>query len=1012
MAKPRSEHAEPQDIPLSLEQKIAERVDHELKECLNHAAEGLHWVGPDGTILWANQTELDLLGYTHDEYIGHNIAEFHADEPVIEDMLIRLRRGETLLDYEARLRRKDGSIRYVLVNSNVLWRGNEFLHTRCFTRDVTDRRYADELARRLADIVENSEDAIVGADLDGLIHWWNPAAERMYGYTAAEACDRSIRLIIPPEREHEEQDVVQRVRNGERIPAFDTVRRRKDGSPIPVALTVSPIRDREGRIVGASKIFRDITDRQRIEGELRDIQQRLMGLATAAASLVGSPTVGAVLSATITLARDVFDADGYALWRVDHEGEWRIVQSFGVSDQFAGRMVKDTASWPLASRVPFSEPLVCEDVSTAPMLSELRDAYQSEGIASIVVFPLLIRGERSGTLVFYSHQPCRYRDVDIRVGTALANLAASALTTAELYEEQRKARDAADHARQRAAFLAQAAATLGASLDYQRTLEAVAALAVPTIADWCAVAIVGDRGTLHQLALAHVDPAKIELARTLQERYPADPGASGGPYEVIRTGKPIIVRRIQTELLDTTARDSEHRQILRELNLTSYMCVPLATHSQPFGAITFVSAESGREYSEDDLRFAQDLAMRASLAVDNARSYARANEASRLKDEFLATLSHELRTPLNAVLGYARMLRLGSIGPDKQRAALDVVERNATALKQIIEDVLDVSRIVAGRLRLNVEPVDLTNILQEAAATVMPAAHAKGVRLEAIIDPLTSPISGDPDRLQQVVWNLLSNAIKFTPRAGKVQLRLARVNSHVEITVSDTGRGIDRQFLPFVFERFRQADAGFSREHGGLGLGLAIARQLTELHGGTILAASDGPGLGATFTVRLPLMIVHPMPSYSGVRLQPLADRQPLVACDAPRLDGVRVLAVDDEPDSLELLKTVLEGAGATVTTSPSAQAALDTLVASSVDVIVADIGMPAMDGLQLIRAIRQMSGSVGSTPAAALTAYARSQDRVTSVASGYQMHLIKPIDPVELIVAVAALVGRRIQSP
>jgi PAS domain S-box-containing protein len=730
MAEPRSDHAEPTDIPTALERKIAERVDQELKQCLNHAAEGLHWVGPDGTILWANQTELDLLGYTPDEYIGHNIAEFHVDASVIEDMLTRLRRGETLVEYEARLRRKDGSIRYVLVNSNVLWRGDEFLHTRCFTRDVTDRRQADELARRLADIVENSEDAIIGADLDGLIHSWNPAAERMYGYTAAEACGQSIGLIIPPEREDEERDVVRRIRDGERIPTFDTVRQRKDGSSLSVALTVSPIRDRLGRIVGASKMSRDITDRQRIERELRDVQQRLLGLATAAASVVGSPSVDTVLSATINLARDVFDADGYAFWRVDKEGEWRMVRSFGVSDQFAARIVKDTAGRAPGSRVPFSDPLVCEDVSTAPMLSELRDGYRAEGISSIIVFPLVIRGDRSGTLVFYSHQPCHYRDVDIRVGTALANLAASALTTAELYEEQRKARDAADDARQQAAFLAQAAATLGASLDYETTLTTVASLAVPTIADWCAVDIAGDRGTLRQLAVAHVDPAKVQLARTLQERYPADPAASGGAYEVLRTGKPIIVPRIATELVDKTARDDEHRHILRELNLTSYMCVPLATHGQAFGAITFVSAESGREYSEDDLRFAQDLAMRAALAVDNARSYARANEASRLKDEFLATLSHELRTPLNAVLGYARMLRLGTVGADKQRAALDVVERNATALKQIIEDVLDVSRIVAGRLRLNVEPVDLTNVLQEATATVIPAAHARACVLK------------------------------------------------------------------------------------------------------------------------------------------------------------------------------------------------------------------------------------------------------------------------------------------
>jgi signal transduction histidine kinase/CheY-like chemotaxis protein len=465
---------------------------------------------------------------------------------------------------------------------------------------------------------------------------------------------------------------------------------------------------------------------------------------------------------------------------------------------------------------------------------------------------------------------------------------------------------------------------------------------------------------------------------------------------------------IPAALIETSARDEEHRAMLRKLKLHSYMCVPLMTHGKPFGAITFVSAESGREYSEADVRVGQELAARASLAVENARSYARANEASRLKDEFLATLSHELRTPLNAVLGYARMLRLGTIAPEKTKAAVDVVERNATALKQIIEDVLDISRIIAGRLRLNVEPVDLPSILQESCATVMPAADAKGVRVEAIIEPLTTEVSGDPNRLQQIVWNLLSNAIKFTSRGGKVQLSLSRVNSHVEITVSDTGRGIAPDFLPFVFDRFRQGDASFSREHGGLGLGLAIAKQLTELHGGTISASSDGPGCGSTFTVTLPLMIVHASTPEPGVREHPRADRGTPVVDAVPRLDGIHVLAVVDELDSLELLRTVLETAGARVTTSGSGAAALEVLRAERPDVMVADIGMPEMDGIQLIRALRQMDEPQRSTPAAALTAYARSQDRITSLASGFQMHLVKPIDPLELIVAVSTLAPRR----
>jgi PAS domain S-box-containing protein len=859
---------------------------------------------------------------------------------------------------------------------------------------------------RLAAIVESSDDAIVSKDLNGIITSWNRGAEQLFGYTAAEAIGQSITILIPRDRLAEEDMVLGRIRRGERVEHFDTIRKRKDGTAVDVSLTVSPIRDESGTIVGASKIARDISDRKRIEAELHELHRRLIDLSVASASILGSPDSSAVLAASIDVARDVFSSDAYAFWRIDPDGVWRIVRSSGVSDEFAARAIPrgDDPSRPV---VPFPEPLIYEDVAATAPLSDLRDAYVQEGIASMIVFPLTIRGERSGTMVLYSRRRRSYREVDVQVGVALANITAAALTTAELYEEQRHGREAADHARQQATFLADVGPVLSASLDYESTLKSVARMAVPVIADWCAVDVVGERGSLQRLAVAHVDPEKLELARSLEERYPSDPSASGGVHEVIRTGRAVYMSRIPASLLVTAARDEEHLRIIRALNLTSYMCVPLVAHGKAFGAMTFVSAESGREYSEGDVHFARELATRASLAVENARAYARANEASRLKDEFLATLSHELRTPLNAVLGYTRMLRLQTLPPEKVKPALDIVERNATALKQMIEDVLEVSRIVAGRLRLNVEAVDLPGILRDAVATVTPAADGKGVRLETVIDPLTTPVSGDADRLQQVVWNLLSNAIKFTPRAGKVQLRLSRVNSHVEIAVSDTGRGIAPEFLPFVFERFRQADASFSRQHGGLGLGLAITKQLVELHGGTVTATSGGLDQGATFTVKLPLMIVH-QPVDTELREQPHNDRQAPSLDAVPRLDGVHVLAVDDEPDSLNLLRAVLEGAGAIVATARSAREALDALQTHPRDVIVADVGMPEMDGLQFIRAVRQLEEPVRSTPAAALTAYARSRDRITSLASGFQMHLVKPIDPLELIVAISTLVPRR----
>lgn len=862
---------------------------------------------------------------------------------------------------------------------------------------------------RLAAIVESSDDAIVSKDLNGIITSWNKGAEDLFGYTAEEAIGQSITILIPTERLSEEDMVLGRIRRGERVEHFDTVRRRKDGSPVPISLSVSPIRDAAGTIVGASKIARNISDRKRIEGELQELQQRLMTLAVASATILDSPDTDAVASGAIDLAREVFSGNAYALWRLDPEGAWRIVRSYGMSDEFASRAIPRGPEDAGVPTVPFSEPFVCEDVQAAALLADRRDEYAREGISSLIVFPLTIRGRRSGTMVFYSHRRVSFRAMDVQVGTALANLVAAALTTADLYGEQRQAREAADHAREQAAFLARAATALSSSLDYEETLRSVAKLAVPTIADWCTVDIIGDRGDLHRIAVAHVNPAKLQLARSLQERYPADPNTPGGVHDVIRRGEAAYMTRIPAALLEASARDPEHLRLIRELNLTSYMCVPLTIQGRAIGAITFVSAESGREYSDEDLRFARQLASRASLAVENARAYERANEASRLKDEFLATLSHELRTPLNAVLGYARMMRTQAIGPDKAPMVWDVVERNATSLKQIIEDILDVSRIVAGRLRVNMEPVDLPGIVREAITTVRPAADAKGVRIETVIEPLAVPVSGDASRLQQIVWNLLSNAIKFTPRDGRVQVRLACVDSHVHVTVSDTGRGIAPEFLPHLFERFRQADSTFSREHGGLGLGLAIAKQLAELHGGTIAASSDGVGTGATFTLALPLMIVHRQTPDNPPRQHPHVDSAAPRLEPEPRIDGVRVLAVDDEPDSLDLLRTVLEAAGGMVSTARTGPEALDAVQTERPDVVVADIGMPGMDGLQLIRAIRRLDEPFRSVPAAALTAYARSHDRITSLASGFQMHLVKPVDPLELVVAIATLAPRKL---
>ena len=681
--------------------------------------------------------------------------------------------------------------------------------------------------RHLAKVVESSDDAIVSKDLSSVIVSWNRAAERMFGYPAEEAIGKSIRMIIPADRQGEEDAVLEAIRAGRSVTHYETVRQRKDGSLIDISLTVSPIYDDTGTIVGASKIARDITEQVRLQQLAREnaeITEKLSEVGVIVASSLDRDTI--VQKVTDT-ARQLTTADFGAFF-------------YNVRDADSG---------------------------DAYMLYTLSGAPKE----AFAAFP-----HPRATAVF---APTFHGEATIRLADVTA------------------------------------------------------------------------------------DP-----------RFGQNP-----PFHGMPPG---------------------------HLPVRSYLAVPVrGMRGDVLGGLFFGSSRVD-VFTAQHQRIAEGIAGWAAVALENARLLVEAQDANRMKDEFLAVLSHELRTPLNAIVGYSRLLRGGLLSGDKLSRGLDTLERNANWLTQIIDDVLDVSRIVSGKIRLDVQPVQLPVIIDNAVATVQPAADAKGVRIQTILDPGVGPISGDPDRLRQVLWNLLTNAVKFTGRGGRVQVRLERVNSHVELAVSDTGVGITPDFLPYVFERFRQADASTTRKTGGLGLGLAIVRHLVEMHGGSVDAASAGENAGSTFRVRLPLMIVHPHASEAPREHPRTASSAPLGRLDD--LTGVRVVAIDDEPDALALLRVVLEAAGAEVSTFASPAAALDRMAVERPDALIVDVGMPGMDGYDFIRSLRSSAEpSVRDVPAAALTAFARAEDRTRALQSGFEMHLAKPIDPGELVASVATLVRR-----
>jgi len=657
-------------------------------------------------------------------------------------------------------------------------------------------RDAEELRSRLAAIVESSDDAIISKNLDGVIVTWNEGARRIFGYSAEEVIGKSITILIPPDRQEEEPAILARLRAGQRVDHYQTVRVRKDGSAVDISLTISPVRNAAGTIVGASKIARDISQQKRAEEATQALNERFRVMANSAPVLIWI--------ADATKGRNWFNT------------RWL---------EYTGRTAEEEAGFGWTQNVHPEDLARC--------LHEYGEGFDSRE-------------------PFRSEYRIRRADGEFR---------------------------------------------------------------------WI-----------------------IEQANP---RFEGEGGAFSG-------------------YIGTCVDITEGKQIQAE--------------------------------REDTLR-----------AERAARE--EAERVGRLKDEFLATVSHELRTPLNAILGWATLLRRLAPGSEDHQRGLETIERNARVQGQIIADLLDMSRIISGKVQLDVQAIDLNEVINAALDAVRLSIEAKKLRLRVTLDAKAGRLRGDPARLQQVFWNLLTNAVKFTPARGRIDVVMERVNSHVEVTVEDTGIGIKPEFLAFVFDRFRQADSSTTRRHGGLGLGLSIVKHLVELHGGSVRVKSPGEGQGTTFVIALPISVVltddtglHERTHFSDVDVSTL---------ELPSLEGVRALVVDDQHDARVLICRLIEEHGGHCALAESAAEALKMLGEQDFNILVSDIGMPDVDGYELIRKVRSMkSGNVRNLPSIALTAYARADDRQRALLAGFQMRVSKPVEPRELIAGIASLLNLNARQP
>jgi PAS domain S-box-containing protein len=997
---------------------------------------------PDMPLSYVNPAFERVTGYTAPEALGRNCRFLQGsdrEQAALDELRAALREGRdctvTLRNY-----RKDGTLFWnELTVSPVRDAQGRITHFVGFENDITERKRAEEALLEATAvqraILDFASYAIFATAPDGAITLFNPAAERMLGYSAAEMVGQATALKL-----HDPQELAARAEElttelGQLLgPGFEVLVAkarlnqpnegeytylRKDGSRLPVNLSVSALRDAQGEITGFLGIASDITERKRAQE--RFARQTALRLALSHVLAAAEGALPQVLQRAMETLAESLDVSLARLWLLNESGETLDLQaSAGPVDSDQEQQVRlgEGRVGQLASaRTPQlanSQATLFDQGDRDIVLIELaldgpadseEEWCEQEGLLGFAGYPLLAGDCLLGVLAVYARQPLN-EDALNALG------AASDILVLNLERKRAEAERACLQEREAARVQHQAALRVDVSSALNK-LDTT----LPQMLQSCVQAVV-----------KHLEAAcaRIWLLDAAGDTLVLQAGAglepvSNGAQVLIPVGKAeigLIAEECKSYFTNNLLNDERlcDKDWAARENLTAFAGYPLLAQGRLLGVLAMFAKQPLEQDTLNALAAVADLIVlgierrkaeeaRAALLTNEQKARRVAEEASHLKDDFLAMISHELRAPLTAILGWAQMLRSGTLDRASAERALLTIERNAKTQAHLVGDLLDASRIATGKLRLDKKPVELMPLIEAAIDAIRPSVEAKNLRLQIVMEPWVGPFEGDPERLRQIVWNLLSNAVKFTSPGGLIEIRLEKMEDKALLIVSDTGQGIEQEFLPYVFERFRQADSSAKRQHGGLGLGLAIVKSLVELHGGAIYAYSAGKGHGSDFMVTLPLAVRN---ATEAAKALWLPDGEMRGVRGAGSLRGVRVLVVDDERDTREILAVMLGRFGAEVRTAGSAVEGLATLKEWQPNLLVSDIGMPGEDGYVFLGRVRELAADAGGQiPAIALTAFASSQDRQRALEAGFQVHLAKPVEPVELARLVARTLGR-----